>query len=1734
MRRLLALLLLAGVAVAGRTTIVEWADRVLAAAKEPAKLQALAAMGRSDHWAIADELSSRGEHDVAFAFARASKRKDRKKLVGYLESRRANPTPRGSWAALVPIWRRNFTDPKGVPALVAPYVKQGGFVGSFALTTHAVSLVVTGRYAEAEPLLKRALATMEQLGCLDDTAWNLDWLAIVASRTGRLDEAERRYRRILELHEGSPHVRWRVIGLKGLGMLLANRNEMRKAAAVFDECVRLVRESGESGGLGSALYLAARAREQLGETKRALELAEAALVASKAEGSPPRVAGALLLVGQIQNNLGNHREALRRYQEALTLHKRNRDRHGVVSCLTGLGNAENGLGREAAALRHLEAALAVENRAPRPAVQLDLLKSCGRLGVRLERFDAAEPRLREALELAQERGAAKIEAQCRIDLANIALARGRTRKARENLDAALVVAQKLADPYLLAWHAWSLSDFHRKTGNPAAAIEAARRGVELYLKAGRPLKAVSLLGSLASIYSDLKRFGDALRAAERAAKLASAGPDPLKRGWANHNLASALMSLKRFEKAHAVASKEIASGRAHSPHLETELLIVAAGALKGLGRHEESSRRYLEAAEAAERAGLKDRARGAVEEASGLALNRGDSKQLLRIARLTRERARRMKDPKAALGARGWEGMALVLQGEYKEAERILIEVREEAGRRGDHTLLGGVLSSLGHLYRDTRDWARARSCFEAGLAAMRETGKRSAVAMSLFHLAGFEQAVGHDAAARRRYEELLSIAEELDLGRLRARAHAGLGEVHLERSELLKAEQRFVAARKVWAGRNNRVEEARCLTWIGRVYDRRGNLKAAMPYVQQALRMLDKSWDKDLKSETLNFYAVALTSAGRYAAAEKILRGVIESGKGEAHNKGVINAQRGLANLCEVRGDLKGAYAGFAASLAAAERAGEPPRQLVLRRIELADAARDLGRFKQARDQLALARAAAEGSSFWTAKVLNALGWLCQVEGDYDAALAAHREQGRLSVEAGLEGPKLESDTAIAAIHLERGRFALAAGLYRKVLAASEERGQVYNAGYARLSLSRALQGLGKLPEAIKLAERAAADLEKLGSRRMFANALNRLGNLHSGMGDFGAATRYERRALAIRRKNGSRKGEAISLGNLAAWAIHQGNDDDAIGMLERSVELYREIGFEGGLATSLGNLAALHDRRGDTRRARPMFEEALAINRRIGRKHRLPQLLAKLGWYKCFQDKQTDEGLALCREALAIAEEIRSPREILSALVDLTAVLSRRGDHEAALAAARRGIKIAQGLTRGLADEHAAMARGQQFQIATGGIAAAHALSRIDEIVFFIESARAGGLLEALGGRERVSRHLLPDQLLGEERQARARARAAEKALQQAVRAKSRRRIKTARRELAAAHDAVREVVARIQRSQKAAAGVLYPKPASLAEIQAALREGEAYVAYAKLPKAYVWVALIVTRARAKFHGLGPIAPLEKACAAFDARGPERAVDPAPLARRLIRSLGLGPEVRRLLISTDDVLAELPFALLTDREVVNVPSATTWLRLRKDVTSKSQAILALGDPDYTGTKLAALPATRAEAKAIGEVVLLGKQATPANLVEALGRKKRWRAVHLACHGLLDTERPTRSALALTGGRLTVLDVFRLKVPADLVTLSACETARGKHFRAEGVMGLPRAFMLAGAPRAIVSLWMVDDEATRVLMVKFYKLWETLPAATALRRAQEFVRGHDKWKHPYYWAAWQLWGLPE
>lgn len=146
-----------------------------------------------------------------------------------------------------------------------------------------------------------------------------------------------------------------------------------------------------------------------------------------------------------------------------------------------------------------------------------------------------------------------------------------------------------------------------------------------------------------------------------------------------------------------------------------------------------------------------------------------------------------------------------------------------------------------------------------------------------------------------------------------------------------------------------------------------------------------------------------------------------------------------------------------------------------------------------------------------------------------------------------------------------------------------------------------------------------------------------------------------------------------------------------------------------------------------------------------------------------------------------------------------------------------------------------------------------------------------------------------------------------------------------------------------------------------------------------------------------------------------------------------------------------------------------------------------------------------------------------------------------RYRYLHLATHGILDTKHPEFSGLILSmvdakgqriNGYVRLPDIYRMKLAADLVVLSSCESALGKDMNSEGIIGLTRAFLYAGSRRVISSLWKVDDAATAELMKRFYsRIAKGETPSAALRGAQLDLLKIPDWRHPYYWAGFVLQG---
>lgn len=253
------------------------------------------------------------------------------------------------------------------------------------------------------------------------------------------------------------------------------------------------------------------------------------------------------------------------------------------------------------------------------------------------------------------------------------------------------------------------------------------------------------------------------------------------------------------------------------------------------------------------------------------------------------------------------------------------------------------------------------------------------------------------------------------------------------------------------------------------------------------------------------------------------------------------------------------------------------------------------------------------------------------------------------------------------------------------------------------------------------------------------------------------------------------------------------------------------------------------------------------------------------------------------------------------------------------------------------------------------------------------------------------------------------------------------------------------------------------------------------------------------------------------------------------APIADQLTSS--------RLTIVPHGPLHYLPFGALSsgkeylvDRATIRVLQTASILKFLKNGTTKGNpSILVVGNPNLGDAKYD-LKYAQEEAQAIaalmpGATLLLRDDAKASFVSRTAGH---YTIIHFAAHAVFDPDNPLESALLLakdgsSDGWLRAGTLYNLNLHADLVTLSACETALGKITQGDDVIGFTRGLLYAGAGTIVSTLWRVDDRATKDLMLDFYAKLLKMEKGEALRQAQLDVK--KKYPHPFYWASFQLTG---
>jgi tetratricopeptide (TPR) repeat protein len=643
---------------------------------------------------------------------------------------------------------------------------------------------------------------------------------------------------------------------------------------------------------------------------------------------------------------------------------------------------------------------------------------------------------------------------------------------------------------------------------------------------------------------------------------------------------------------------------------------------------------------------------------------------------------------------------------------------------------------------------------------------------------------------------------------------------------------------------------------------------------------------------------------------------------------------------------------------------------------------------------------------------------------------------------------------------------------------------------------LGRAFADLGQVEPALASYERARALWRRVG--RPEGEALANLGRLYATLGETDLALGALKEARARFAALGSERELAGVLVDLGVTYRDAGRLLAARMDLWRALRLYRRLGNGRGEAVALTEIGRLSEQAGRMDMARKAYEQALGYFR--GR-YRLDEAVAltNLGRLSA-KAGRPGEAAAGFAEALPLFEATGSRLGAAAAWNGLARSRRALGDLHGALAAGGHALEEIESLRR----EPVSFDLRASFFASRQDPYDLHVAILMD---LHRRNPAAGYALQALETVERVRARVFLDALAG----------AGRRSAEQEARPYG---VAEIRRELAAPDALLLEYA-------------LGDEGSWLWAVSA--RETEAF----PLPPRRE----IEARARAVHSLLADgDSTLGRGAAGEDLAELSRILL-GPVADRLAER----QETRRILLVPDGALNSLPFAalpLLAGRELASLPSASSLVALRRASAGRPAVpgtIAVLADPafqDGFDGRFPRLIHSREEAQAILSLV------PPSRALAALGpgasRKTaesgalaRYRIVHFATHGVLDEEHPERSGILLSDGFLRSRDVLRLHLAADLVVLSACQTALGREVRGEGTVGLTRSFFYAGARRVLVSLWPVDDEATAELMSRFYTglLRQKRTPAAALRDARLSLRRERGWESPYYWAGFVLEG---
>jgi CHAT domain-containing protein/Tfp pilus assembly protein PilF len=978
--------------------------------------------------------------------------------------------------------------------------------------------------------------------------------------------------------------------------------------------------------------------------------------------------------------------------------------------------------------------------------------------------------------------------------------------------------------------------------------------------------------------------------------------------------------------------------------------------------------------------------------------------------------------------------------------------------------------------------------------------------------------------ASIEKYQEALELYRKAGDRKGEAQALNNIGLVHRSLGEMQKALEKLNEALPVRRAAGDRKGEADTLNNIGVIYGSTGEMQKALEKFSEALNIRRAAGDRKGEAQTLDNIGVIYWSLGEMQKALEKHSEALPVRRATGDRRGEAFTLNNIGVIYGSLGEKQNALEKFNEALpilrAVGDRSSEAQtlNNIGLTHLSLGEIQKSLERFNEA---LSIRRTLGERRG--EAETLNNIGAFYASLGELEKALDKYNEA--LSIRRAVEDRLGEALTLnnIGDVYRWLGEAQKASEKYNEALSIARAVGDRIREADLLRNIAQIDRSSGEIQKALEKLNEALLIVRAVGGRKVEADALNDMGDAYRSSGEVQRALEKYNEALPIMQAVGDRSGEAVILLRIAQMEQKRGDlararqiIEQAIGIVESlraniiSQELrasffaFHQVFYEFHIAV----LMQMHQRNP----AAALDATALEVSERA-RARSLLELLAEAR----ADIRQGVDGSLLERE--------RSLRQRLAARAAAqTNLLSRKHSPAQAEAAAKEIASITaeyeelEAQIRASSPRYAALTQPQPLKLSE------IQQQVLDPETFLLEySLGEDASYLFLVSQTTITSHQLPK-----------------------------------RAEIEAAARRVYELMTAPQ-----------PRPGeTAAERRARIEEARADY----WPQAAALSRMLLI----------PIASqLGKKRLVIVADG---ALQYIPFAALPVPSSGNGEN------SGAD-----PRPLILEHEIVSLPSASTLATLRRETAGRKPAeksLAVLADPVFsdddtrvrrnlvkvkgrggladsgeieivsrqmsrsaretgvTGSdaRFGRLINTRREATAISALVPKRerKQALDFEASRAAALRPElgeYRIVHFATHGLLNNIHPELSGIVLSlvdeygqpqDGFLRLQDIYNLKLPAELVVLSACQTGLGKEIKGEGLIGLTRGFMYAGTPRIVASLWKVDDWATSELMKRFYQGLlgpERLRPAEALRQAQLSIWKRNQWRAPYYWAAFVLQG---